>query len=103
MTMSQQRDTLRGGQIEVAPVIAVEQPATFTPHENGVTAPLLVPFVGLFRPVGLNGIVLELHSLVAIVVYVLVAWVLAKLAWLLLGETRRGVRTHSSSADTDVG
>jgi hypothetical protein len=77
--------------------------AGFASFINGVTAPLLVPFVGLFRPVALNGMVLELHSIVAIIVYALLAWVLAKLAWLLLGETRRGVRTHSSSVDTDAG
>ena len=44
---------------------------------------------------------LELEALVAIVVYGLVAWGLAKLAWLLLGETRSGVRTHSRTVDTD--
>jgi hypothetical protein len=38
---------------------------------------------------------------VAIVVYGLVAWGLAKLAWLLLGETRSGVRTQSRTVDTD--
>ena len=45
--------------------------------------------------------VLELESIVAIVVYGLVAWGLAKLAWLLLGETRSGVRTQSRTVDTD--
>jgi len=63
--------------------------------------PLVAPFVGLFGTPQLNGMVLEPGSLVAIVVYGLVAWGLAKLAWLLLGETRSGVRTRSRSIDTD--
>jgi hypothetical protein len=66
-----------------------------------ITAPLVAPFVGLFGTPQLNGMVLELESIVAIVVYGLVAWGLAKLAWLLLGETRSGVRTQSRSIDTD--
>jgi hypothetical protein len=37
----------------------------------------------------------------AIVVYGLVAWGLAKLAWLLLGETRSGTRTESRIVDTE--
>ena len=44
---------------------------------------------------------LEIEALVAIVVYGLVAWGLAKLAWLLLGETRSGVRTQSKTIDTE--
>jgi len=45
--------------------------------------------------------VLEWHSLVAILVYALIAWVLAEIVWLLLGETRTGVRTQTTRVDTD--
>ena len=76
--------------------------AGFAAFVYGATAPFLVPFVGLFGTPQYNGSVLELHAIVAIVVYALLAWVLAKLAWLLLGETRSGVRTHASRVDTDV-
>jgi len=38
----------------------------------------------------------------AILVYALVAWVLVKIVGLVLGETRRGVRTTSSQIDTRV-
>ena len=41
------------------------------------------------------------EAVVAIGVYALVAWGLAKLAWLLVGETRSGVRTRSRTVDTD--
>jgi hypothetical protein len=76
--------------------------ADFAEFVYGVTAPFLAPFVGLFGTPQYNGSVLELHSIVAIVVYALLAWALAKLAWLLLGETRGGVRTSASRVDTDV-
>ena len=75
--------------------------AGFAAFIYGLTAPLLAPFVGLFGTPQYNGSVLELHSVVAIIVYALLAWVLAKLAWLLLGETRSGVRTSASRVDTD--
>jgi len=66
-----------------------------------ISNPLVAPFLGLFGAPQINGMVLELEALVAIVVYGLVAWGLAKLAWLLLGETRSGVRTQSRTVDTD--
>ena len=66
-----------------------------------LSAPLVAPFVGLFGSPQVNGMVLEIETVVAIVVYGLVAWGLAKLAWLLLGETRSGVRTRSRTVDTD--
>jgi hypothetical protein len=75
--------------------------AGFASFIYGFTAPLLAPFVGLFGTPQFNGSVLELHAIVAIIVYALVAWGLAKLAWLLLGETRSGVRTRSRTVDTD--
>lgn len=68
-----------------------------------VTAPLIAPFVGLFGATPtFEGSALELHSLVAIVVYALLAWVLAQIARLALSETRAGVRTHTRSIDTEA-
>ena len=76
--------------------------AGFAAFVYGVTAPLLAAFVGLFGTPQYNGSVLELHAIVAIIVYALLAWVLAKLAWLVLGETRSGVRTSTGRIDTDM-
>jgi len=75
--------------------------AGFATFVYRISTPLVAPFVGLFGTPQLNGMVLELEALVAIVVYGLVAWGLAKLAWLLLGETRSGVRSRSRTVDTD--
>ncbi len=66
----------------------------------GLTAPLVAPFAGLFGNPQANGNVLELQSIVALVVYALVAWLLAKLAWLMLGDTRSAVTTSSTSVGT---
>jgi hypothetical protein len=67
-----------------------------------VTAPLVAPFVGLFASPTFGGSVIELHSIVALVVYALLSWVLAKLVWLLFGETRHAIRTSATAIDTDV-
>src|SRR5918912_3355348 len=74
--------------------------AGFAQFIYGVTAPLVAPFAGLFGNPQAGGSVLELHSIVALVVYALVAWGLGKLAWLLFGETRSAVTTTSSSVET---
>jgi hypothetical protein len=39
---------------------------------------------------------------VALIVYALVGWLLAKLVWILVGETRSAVRTHSTQMDSRV-
>ena len=74
--------------------------AGFAQFIYGITAPLIAPFTGLFGNPQAGGSVLELHSMVAFVVYVLLAWLLAKLAWLLVGETRSAVKTTATSVDT---
>ena len=66
----------------------------------GLTAPLIAPFVGLFGTPQAGGSVLELHSIVALVVYALLGWLLGKLAWLAFGETRSAVTTSSTSVET---
>ena len=74
--------------------------ASFAQFIYGVTAPLVAPFVGLFGSPAANGNVLELNSIVALLVYGLLAWVLAKLVWILAGESRSAVTTRSTSVDT---
>lgn len=76
--------------------------APFASFVYGVTAGFLAPFFGLWRPLAFDGSVIEWHSLVAIVVYLLLGWVLARLAWLVMGETRRAARTYSGRVDTEI-
>ena len=76
--------------------------AGFAQFVYGVTAPLLAPFVGLFGSPQAGGSVLEIHSIVALVVYALGAWLLARLAWLVFGESRSAVATTASSVETRV-
>jgi uncharacterized membrane protein len=63
----------------------------------GVTGPLVVPFQGLFGTFQSDSSVLESVSLVALVVYALVAWLVVKLAWLAFGETRSATATTTRS------
>jgi uncharacterized membrane protein len=74
--------------------------AGFAEFIYGVTSVLVAPFVGLFGNPQAQGSVLEVQSLVAIVVYALVAWLLVKLAWIVVGEPRSAVTTRTSSVDS---
>ena len=76
--------------------------APFASFIYGVTAPFLAPFVGLFGTPAFNGSVLEWHSLVAILFYLFLTWILAKLVWIIGGETRRGTRAQVNRVDTET-
>ncbi len=76
--------------------------AGFAQFIYSITKPFLVPFVGLFGTARSGGSVFDVSPLVAIVVYALIAWVLVKVVSLVLGDSRRGVRTTSSQIDTRV-
>jgi hypothetical protein len=57
--------------------------AGFTQLIYGVTVPLVAPFVRLFgTPQAASGAVLEVRTLIALVIYALVAWLLVTTAWL---------------------
>ena len=58
--------------------------------------------LGLFGTPLVEGSVSTVSVLVAILVYALIAWVLVKIVWLVMGDSRRGVRTTSSQLDTRV-
>jgi uncharacterized membrane protein len=72
-------------------LLAANPSATFARWIYGVTDWLGAPFAGLFSAAGVGGGVLELNALVALAVYALLAWSLAKVAWLAIGETRTGL------------
>jgi uncharacterized protein YggT (Ycf19 family) len=76
--------------------------AGFAQFIYGVTGPLVAPFINLFGNPTYNNSVLELSSIVALIVYALVAWLLGKLVWILVGETRSAVRTRSTQMDSRV-
>jgi uncharacterized protein YggT (Ycf19 family) len=76
--------------------------AGFAQFIYGVTAPLVAPFAGLFGNPAYQNNVLELSSIVALVVYALVAWLLGKLVWILMGGNRSAMRTHSTQIDSRV-
>jgi uncharacterized protein YggT (Ycf19 family) len=76
--------------------------AGFAQFIYGVTGPLVAPFYNLFGNPTYQNSVLELSSIVALIVYALVAWLLAKLVWILVGETRSAIRTRSTQMDSRV-
>jgi hypothetical protein len=57
----------------------------------GFTDLFLWPFVGLVGAPAVGNMVLEVHSLIAMLAYALLAWVLAKIVWVLLYRPRDGV------------
>jgi hypothetical protein len=73
--------------------------AGFAEFIYGMSAPLVAPFVGLFGNPVSQGSVLELHSIIALVVYALAAWLIARLVWILVGDTRSAVHSRIEKVD----
>jgi hypothetical protein len=86
----------------VLKALGANQTAGFAEFIYGITAPLVAPFFNLFSNPAYANSVLELSSIVALIVYALVAWLLSKLVWILVGETRSAVRTRSTTMDTRI-
>jgi uncharacterized protein YggT (Ycf19 family) len=76
--------------------------AGFAQFIYGITTPLVSPFLNLFSNPSYQNSVLELSSIVALIVYALVAWLLGKLVWIIVGETRSAIRTRSTQMDSRV-
>jgi hypothetical protein len=58
-------------------------------------------FLGLFgTPQAASGATLELHTLIALVIYALVAWLLARAAWLVFGEGRSASEARTDTVQT---
>jgi YggT family protein len=68
-----------------------------------VTGPLVAPFLGLFgTSTATGGAVLEPYTLLAFVIYAAVGWVLARVIWLLIGETRSASVARTDTVQTRV-
>jgi hypothetical protein len=77
--------------------------AGFAQFIYGMTGPLVAPFLGLFgTPQAASGATLELHTLIALVIYALVAWLLARGAWLVFGEGRSARVARTDTVQTRV-
>ncbi len=76
--------------------------AGFAQFIYGITAPLVAPFNALFANPSSGASVLELNSLIALIVYGLLAWLIGKLIWILVGETRSAVKTRATQFDSRV-
>jgi uncharacterized membrane protein len=77
--------------------------AGFAQFIYGMTGPLVAPFLGLFgTPQAASGATLELHTLIALAIYALVAWLLAKGAWLVFGEGRSASVARTETERTRV-
>ena len=67
----------------------------------GVTGPLIAPFAGLFRtPQAGGGATLEVNTLIALVVYALIAWLVVRGAGLMFGESRSASVARTDSVQT---
>lgn len=72
----------------VLKALAANAGAAFTSFVYGITDPLVAPFQGIFAtPTSSRGSVFEFSSIVAIVVYALVAWAIVRL--IEIGGRRR--------------
>jgi uncharacterized membrane protein len=85
----------------VLKALAANAEAGFAQLIYGVTGPLVAPFMGLFgTPQAASGAVLELHTLIAVVIYALVAWLVVRGAALMLGEGRSASVARTDSVQT---
>lgn len=82
--------------------LGANQQADFARFIYNLSSGFVAPFANLFGTPQVGGAALEFTTLVAMIVYAIVAWFLAKLAWLLVGETRSATTTSANTVRTHV-
>ena len=81
-------------------LLGANESAGFAQFIYAASGPFVAPFNNLFGNPGSGGSVLELNTIVAILVYMLIAWLVTKVLWLLAGESRSATRTVAGSTHT---
>jgi len=69
-------------------MIASNPDSPFANFIYAVSYPFVYPFIGLVRVINVQGMVIEFYDLVAMLVYILVAWVIIRLVWLTFAQVR---------------
>ena len=80
-------------------LIAANPDNGFAVFVYDISHPFLVPFFGLTSTPSSEGMVLEIPSLIAMLVYLLVAVVIIKILWLILSPTESGVVSYSETIE----
>jgi len=83
-------------------LLGANEAAGFARFIYSASGPFVAPFNNLFGNPGSNGSVLELNTIVAILVYMLVAWLVVKVLWLLAGESRSATRSVTTATRARV-
>jgi hypothetical protein len=84
--------------------LAANADAGFAQAIYAITGVFVGPFNGLFgTPQIAGGAALELSTLIALIVYAGISWLLARAAWLMFGESRSSSVASVSSKQTRVG
>jgi hypothetical protein len=69
-------------------LIAANPQSPFAALVYAVTKPFLAPFVGLTPTPAANGVVLEIHAIVALFVYALISVLIERLIWIIFSRPR---------------
>jgi hypothetical protein len=67
----------------------------------GISSFFVAPFTGIFGSPQLGTNVFEPASLVAILVYAMLAWMFGKLVWLMMGDTSGEIATSSRVVESE--
>jgi YGGT family len=70
--------------------------AGFAQFIYGISNGLVSPFANLFANPTYQGATFELSSLMAFIVYALLAWLIGRLVWIVIGETRSALTTRTT-------
>jgi hypothetical protein len=76
--------------------------AGFARFISSLSAVFVTPFLGLFGTPESEGRMLEPQTLVALVVYPLLAWLVAKLIWLAFGASRSATATVADGSPASI-
>ena len=74
--------------------------AGFAQFIYSISDGLVSPFVNLFANPTYQGTTFELSSLIAFIVYALLAWLIGRLVWIVSGETRSAITTRSTHVNS---
>jgi hypothetical protein len=84
--------------------LAANPDASFAQAVYAITGALVAPFSGLFgTPLIAASPAVEVSTLIALLVYAAVGWLLARAAWLIFGESRSRSAARVSSNSTRIG